>query len=85
MSEELIEHLCNVTRLERDEARSVIDEVLAYHQESPENFVTRRHRELQLGGLSNCRIYALLKTELKQRCFAAPNLSERQIRRMIYG
>ena len=85
MTDELVEHLCNVTRLERAEVKRVIDEVVAFYQESPESFVSRRHRELQLAGKSNSHIYGLIKQELGQRCFAAPALSERQIRRMIYG
>lgn len=85
MSDELVEHLCKITRLDRSEAKRVIEEVVAFYQESPESFVSRRHRELQLGGYSNSQIYTLLKLELGMRCFAAPALSERQIRRMIYG
>lgn len=85
MSEELVEHLCNLTRLDRSEAKKVIEEVVIFYQETPQTFVSRRHRELQLGGYSNSRIYTLIKHELGQRCFSAPVLSERQIRRMIYG
>ena len=83
--DDLITHLTRVTRLDEREARRVIDEVLSYFDESPQAYVARRHRELQRLGLGNAAIYRQLSEELGERRFAAPALSERQIRRLIYG
>ena len=79
---ELADHLIRTTRLEPSEARRVIQEVLAYLSESPQEFVTRRHGELQREGHPNVEIYRRLSQELDHRRFPAPRFSERQIRRL---
>jgi hypothetical protein len=82
---ELVEHLCGMTRLAPFEARRVVEEVLAYLSESPAEFITRRHAELQRDGLANAEIFRQLASELDNRRFTAPPLSQRQIRRLVYG
>jgi hypothetical protein len=67
------------------EARRLIDEVLAYMNETAEDFIRRRHLALQSQGHSNAEIFARLATEIAQRRFRAEAYSERQIRRIIYG
>jgi hypothetical protein len=81
----LVEHLERTTRLSHAEAERVVAEVLDYFSESLEAFVTRRHAELQGEELRNPEIFARLLAETRQRRFAAPTLSERQVRRMVYG
>jgi hypothetical protein len=82
---ELAEYLNRSSRLGITEAKRVIDEVLNFLDELPEEFVRRRHLSLQSQGLSNNEIFALLSNELRRRRFRAPEYSKRQIRRMIYG
>ena len=81
----LVEHLSRTTRLTRPEATHIIDEVLAFFDVDVEAYVQERHRQLKRDGLKNEAIYALISDELKSRRFAAPQLTERQIRRLIYG
>ena len=83
--DELIEHLVGTTRLSRSEAQRLVAEVLAYFAESPTQFVARRHLELKQQELRNPEIFARIADELRRRRFAAPELTERQIRRLIYG
>ncbi|MDX2170560.1 MAG: hypothetical protein SF182_26035 [Deltaproteobacteria bacterium] len=83
--EALVGHLERTTRLNRAEAERVVAEVLAYFCEPLEGFVARRHAELQAEELKNPEIFARILAELRARRFAAPPLSERQIRRMVYG
>lgn len=83
--QELLVHLSQVTRLTTSEAGRVLEEICAYFTESVEEFVSRRHRELQHEGLPNRVIYHRIAAELDERRFPAPTLSERQIRRLIYG
>ncbi len=83
--QDLAEYLSRSTRLGREEAERVIQEVIGYLQETPETYVRRRHRALQGEGLSNAAIDAQLASELSAWRFRAPDFSERQIRRMIYG
>ena len=82
---ELIDHLCRNSRLPATEAEHVVNEVLAYFSETPDEFLRLRHQELQALGGSNTEIYAQLQQELQQRRFRSKPLSTRQIRRAIYG
>ena len=82
---DLLEHLERTTRLSRPEAARVVSEVLEYFSESLDQFITRRHGELQGEELKNADIFARSAAEVSQRRFAAPGLSERQIRRIVYG
>ena len=89
--DELAAFLSRSTRLEPEEARRVLREVVAVlAAETVEQFVVRRHRELKadyLPGalLRNEAIYRRIAQEVAQRPFAATPLTERQIRRLIYG
>jgi hypothetical protein len=47
--------------------------------------VRRRHRELQAAGRTNAEIFGRIAAELAGRPVAAPALSERQLRRIVYG
>jgi hypothetical protein len=61
------------------------EEFLAYFGQTVEEFVSRRHQELQKTGLKNDEIYRLIRAESAARRFAVQDLSERQIRRIVYG
>jgi hypothetical protein len=82
--EALIDHLTR-SGLRRGEATRVVAEVLEHFSETTEEFVRRRHRELQRRGLANSESFAAIAEELAARRVAAPALSERQIRRIVYG
>ncbi|MFD8599654.1 hypothetical protein ACFV1L_32080 [Kitasatospora sp. NPDC059646] len=83
--EDLLAHLARTTALAPGEAARVVAEVLAYFSETTEEYVRRRHGELQARGLTNDRIFARIGAELAVRRVAAPELSARQLRRMVYG
>lgn len=73
------------TPLGRGEAARVVLDVLAYFDETVEEFVRRRHRELQARGLTNPEIFERITGELPYRAVAPPQLSLRQLRRIVYG
>jgi len=83
--QDLITYLTRTTRLSGPEAHRVVEEVLGFLQETPEEYVCRRHRVLQARGLANSEIYSQLAEELASGRFRAPKYTVRQIRRMIYG
>ncbi len=83
--DDLIDHLTQTTTLSGGEAARVVADVLAYFGERVEAFVRRRHTELQAAGLTNERIFERITTELSHRRVAPPELSARQLRRMVYG
>ncbi len=82
---ELVSYLTRTSRLTFAEATRVVNEIVSFMDETPEDFIRRRHRALQNEGLPNAEIYSRLAAELQQWRFRASVLSERQIRRIIYG
>lgn len=63
----------------------MVADVLAYFSETAEEFVRRRHGELKRHGFTNDEIFPRIAAELGARRVAAPELSLRQLRRIIYG
>lgn len=83
--DDLLAHLTRTTSLSTGEAARVVADVLAYFAESPEDFVRRRHAELRARGLANEQIFERVGAELRRRRVAPPELSPRQLRRIVYG
>ncbi|MEV0203316.1 hypothetical protein [Nonomuraea sp. NPDC050691] len=83
--EELIAHLTRTSGLGPGEAARVVADVLSYFSESVEEFVRRRHGELKSRGLTNDEIFPRVAAELRGRRVSAPELSLRQLRRIVYG
>ena len=81
----LVDHLVDTTGLTPAEAARVVGDVLAFHHEPVESYVRRRHAELKTYGARNSEIFARLAEELPHLVLAAPALSERQLRRIVYG
>lgn len=81
----LVRHVAASTGLATAEAARVVEDVLAFHHEPVEAYVRRRHAELKLRGARNAEIFGRLREELADRVVAAPDLSERQLRRIVYG
>ena len=81
----LVAHLVESTGLTAPEARRVVEDVVAFHQESIEALVLRRHAELRRGGLRNPEIFARIAAELDGQVVAAPRLTARQLRRLVHG
>ncbi|MCO4772087.1 MAG: hypothetical protein KDA24_18790 [Deltaproteobacteria bacterium] len=63
----------------------IVAELRDHWSETAADFVRRRHRELQRAGVPNRRVYGQIARELEARPVRSPELSERQIRRLIYG
>ncbi|MFF5991414.1 HU family DNA-binding protein [Prauserella flavalba] len=82
---ELVRHVAASTGLPSETAARVVADVLAFFGETTEELVRRRHRELKNRGWRNAQIWALLQAELANRPVAAGPLSERQLRRIVYG
>ena len=83
--DDLVAHLVRSTPLTPNEAARVVAEVVAYYGEAVPDYVRRRHAELKRRGLTNDRIFDEITAELAARRFAAPPLSVRQLRRLVYG
>ena len=83
--QDLASYLVASTGLPQATAVRVIADVTTYFSETIEQFVRRRHGELQRRQRRNEEIWPLIEAELRQRRFAAPGLSQRQLRRIVYG
>jgi hypothetical protein len=82
---DLVRHVIATTGLSPATATRVIAEVVAYFDETVEDFVRRRHHELKLRQLRNAQIWPALAGEITMRRFGAPEMTERQLRRIVYG
>jgi hypothetical protein len=63
----------------------ILEESLAYFGMTLEEYVRSRHLELQRTGRKNAEIYRIILDETKDMRFAAKGLTERRVRRLIYG
>jgi hypothetical protein len=82
---ELVDRLAGSAGLTPAEAARVVEDVLAWYREPVEDYVRRRHAHHHLYGRRNQEIFELIAAELADRVVAAPPLSERQLRRIVYG
>ena len=83
--QDLARYLAASTGLPQSTAMRVIADVTTYFSETIEEFVQRRRVELRQNQHKNHEIWPVIAAELGQHRFAAPGLSERQLRRIVYG
>lgn len=82
---DLVRHVAASTGLPEAVAGRVVADIAAYFAESVEDFVRRRHGEMRAMHKKNDTIWPQIAAELGTRRFGAPELSERQLRRIVYG
>ena len=82
---DLVDRIAASTGLSPAEAARVVEDVIAFHAEPVEDYVRRRHAQLKIYGAKNAEIFARIAEELADRVVAAPELTERQLRRLVYG
>lgn len=63
----------------------LLEDLNYFYELELKEFIRIRHLELKTNGLKNSQIYSYLKKEIKARRFKSAEISERQIRRIIYG
>ncbi len=83
--EPLIGHLQALTGLEAELLAKIMAEVRAWHSRDLASWIRDRHAELQRQGLSNRDIFPRLRAEAHEVLVRPAPLTERQIRRMVYG
>jgi len=82
---DLISRVAASTGLSAGESARVVADVIGWYREPVEEFVRRRHAFLHAHGKRNSEIFANIADELGGRLVAAPELTERQLRRIVYG
>jgi len=83
--QDLVRYLAASTGLSQPTTVRVITDVNAYYDETVDGFVRRRHAELREQGHRNDEIWPQISAELNNRRFKAGDLTDRQLRRIIYG
>lgn len=82
---DVVDRVIQTTGIDAGQAERIVAEVLDQLAEPLDGYVTRRHSELHARGQTNDRIWPVLAEEVTQRRFPARPLSERQLRRIVYG
>jgi len=85
LSPEFVQHLLRVVDVGPRELDKIVEELLDHWSETVEDYVRRRHRELQRSGVPNRVVYGQIAEELERRPVRSSPLSVRQVRRIIYG
>ena len=83
--QDLVRHVARSTGLDEATASRVVADVMAYFGQTVEEYVVERHENLKSRNRKNDDIWPLIMEELRTRRFKADELSERQLRRMVYG
>lgn len=83
--ERLKDHLRRNYAMPDDVAVQLWEDLLAFCSETPQDYIRRRHLELQDQDMKNNEIFPLLEHEVRSALFPGPRLTLRQIRRIIYG
>jgi hypothetical protein len=83
--QDLVRHVARSTGLDEATASRVVADVMAYFGQTVEEYVVKRHENLKSRNRKNDDIWPLITDELRARRFKADELSERQLRRMVYG
>ncbi len=83
--QDLVRHVALSTGLDEATASRVVADVMAYFGQTVEEYVTSRHEDLKNRNRKNDDIWPVIMGELRDRRFRAPQVTERQLRRMVYG
>ena len=83
--QDLVRYLAASTGLPQPTTIRVVADINAYYNVTVEEYVRRRHAELRRKNRKNDEIWPQIAAELDNRRFTAPDLTERQLRRIVYG
>ena len=78
-------HICETFGMDTAGFKRLYEEFLSCFGLTLEEYVRSRHLELQREGMKNNDIYGLIMAEVPGLRFAAGPLTQRRVRRMIYG
>jgi autonomous glycyl radical cofactor GrcA len=82
--QDLVRHVATSTGLDDATATRVVADVVAYFGQTVEEFVRQRHAQLKDLNKRNDDIWPRLAGEVSGRRFKVNDLTERQLRRIIY-
>jgi hypothetical protein len=83
--QDLVRHVAASTGLDEATATRVVADVVAYFGQPVEDFVRQRHTALKDLNKRNEDIWPMLAAEVSERRFPVDDLTERQLRRIVYS
>ncbi len=83
--QDLVRHVAASTGLDEATATRVVADVVSYFGQTVEDYVRQRHTELKDLNKRNDDIWPRLAAEVSERRFLVDELTERQLRRIVYG
>ncbi len=78
-------HITDTFNISEHDFERLLEEFLGHFASTLEEFVRRRHLELQREGKKNEEIYRVIREETAGRRFSSRPPSLRRVRRIIYG
>jgi hypothetical protein len=81
---ELKERLSTIILPDSIDFNKLYEEILSFFSEDMNDFIIRRYTELKKEGFKIKEIYSLISKEVTENLFRGKQLSERQIKRIIY-
>ncbi len=85
LNDDFLNYLLANHSIEKKELIRLLDDISGALDSTVQDYIQERHFTLQKEGKRNSEIYSQLQKEIKNLRFVAPDLSVRQIRRIIYG
>ena len=85
LNEELENYILSSYSLNKSDLYRLLDDLSGIFNDSVEEYIHKRHVFMQKEGKKNNEIYQILQKEIRSHRFLGPELSIRQIRRIIYG
>ena len=82
---DLVRNVAASTGLPEATAARVVADIAAYFAETVEDYVRRRHSEMRVLHRKNDDIWPQIAAELAGRRFGVGELSDRQLRRIVYA
>ena len=85
LDEQFKNYLLSAYPVDESLLNRLVEDLGEHFSGNVQEFIQKRHKQLHSEGLKNNEIYQQIQNELSERRFAAPEMSLRQIRRVIYG
>ena len=85
MPDDFKNHIVSSFNISESDFDMLLEEFNNYYRDTQEEFIRHRHFQLKKMGYKNDAIYRRILDEIKARRFSAGTMTERQIRRIIYG
>lgn len=85
LNEEFENYLLSSYQMSKNDLYRFLDDLSGAFNFTVEKYIQKKHTDLHKEGKKNAEIYQIIQKEILTQRFPGPELSVRQIRRIIYG